>query len=111
MPVYISTYNTGTHALPNIYTLSHRRPQISCIIISGKSLACIYLHSLLHMPIYRQITSYRAWCCITSFIDHTLIKIYVRQKDKANQWKVMVLEEFLHNVLLYQVITVRIINV
>ena len=30
-------------------------------------------------------------------IDHA-IQIYVRQKDKANQWKVTVLEEFLHTV-------------
>ena len=34
-----------------------------------------------------------------------------RAKDNANQWKVMVLEEFLHPVLLYQAVTVRIINV
>ena len=43
--------------------------------------------------------SYWVWHCITSFIDH-VIQIYVGQKDKANQWKV--LEEFLHTVLLYQ---------
>ena len=29
----------------------------------------------------------------------------------TNQWKVTVLEEFLHTVLLYQAVTVRIINV
>ena len=47
----------------------------------------------------------------TSFIDHA-IQIYVGQKDKANQWKViMVLEEFLHALLLYQEITARILNV
>ena len=45
--------------------------------------------------------SYWAWCCITSFIDHAM-QIYVGQKDNANQWKVTVLEEFLHAVLLYQ---------
>ena len=42
--------------------------------------------------------SYWAWHCITLFID----QIYVGQKDKTNQWKVTVLEEFLHTVLLYQ---------
>ena len=44
--------------------------------------------------------SYWAWHCITSFIDHA-IQIY-GQKDKANQWKVTVLEEFFKTVLLYQ---------
>ena len=42
--------------------------------------------------------SYWAWRCITLFIDHA-IQIYVGQKDNANQWKVMVLKEFLHTVL------------
>ena len=45
--------------------------------------------------------SYWARHCITSFIDHT-VQIYVGKKDKANQWKVTVLEEFLRTVLLYQ---------
>ena len=53
---------------------------------------------------------YWVWHCITSSIDHA-IQIYVRQQDKANQWKVTILEEFLHIVLLYQAITVRIINI
>ena len=45
-------------------------------------------------------------------IDHAIqIYLYIGQKDNANQWKVTVLEEFLHAVLLYQTITVRIINV
>ena len=48
------------------------------------------------------VLSYWVWRCITSFIDHA-IQIYVEQKDNANQWKVTVLEEFLHTVLLYQV--------
>ena len=56
------------------------------------------------------VLSYWTWRCITSFIDHA-IQIYVGQKHNANQWKVTVLEEFLHAVLLYQSITVRIINV
>ena len=47
------------------------------------------------------VLSYWAWRCITSVIDHA-IQIYVGQKDNANQWKVTVLEEFLHAVLLYQ---------
>ena len=34
-----------------------------------------------------------------------------RAKDNANHWKVTVLEEFLHTVLLYQAVTVRNINV
>ena len=55
--------------------------------------------------------SYWAWRCITSFIDHA-VQIYVyRAKDNANQWKVTVLKEFLHTVLLYQAVTVRNINV
>ena len=56
------------------------------------------------------VLSYWAWHYITSFIDH-VIQIYVGQKDNANQWKVTVLEEFLHTVLLYQAVTVIIINV
>ena len=54
--------------------------------------------------------SYWAWRCITSFIDHA-IQIYVGQKITQTQWKVMVLEEFLRTVLLYQAVTVRNINV
>ena len=50
---------------------------------------------------YIDMLSYWAWHCITSFMYHT-IQIYVGQKDNANQWKVMVLKEFLHAVLLYQ---------
>ena len=57
------------------------------------------LFSLTSLPI--DVLSYWAWRCITSFIDHA-IQIYVGQKGKANQWKVTVLEEFLHTVLLYQ---------
>ena len=34
-----------------------------------------------------------------------------RAKDNANHWKVTVLEEFLHTVLLYQTVTVKNINV
>ena len=56
------------------------------------------------------VLSYGAWRRITSFINH-VIQIYVGQKDNVNQWKVTVLEEFLHTVLLYQAVTVRIINV
>ena len=66
---------------------------------------------------YRQTTiahgidefSYRAWHFITSFIDYT-IKIYVGQKARENQWRVMVIEEFLHTVLLYQASITRNIN-
>ena len=54
--------------------------------------------------------SYWVWRYIKSFIEHA-IQIYVGQKDNANQWKVTVLEEFLHTALLYQAITARIINV
>ena len=64
---------------------------------------CIYINDI-------DMLSYWAWCCITLFIDHA-IQIYVGQKDNANQWKVTVLEEFLHTVLLYQAITVRSINI
>ena len=38
---------------------------------------------------------------LTSVIHHA-IQIYVGKKDNANQWKVTVLEEFLHAVLLYR---------
>ena len=54
--------------------------------------------------------SYRAWHFITSFIDYA-IQIYVWQKARENQWRVMVLEEFLHIALLYQVTNIRNINV
>ena len=66
--------------------------------------------SLFALLLVIDVLSYWAWHCITSFIDYA-IQIYVGQKDKANQWKVTVLEEFLHTVLLYQAITVRITNV
>ena len=52
--------------------------------------------------------SYWAWHCIHHLY---VIQIYVGQKDNANQWKVTVLEESVHTVLLYQAVTVRIINV
>ena len=45
------------------------------------------------------VLNYWAWRCTTSFIDHT-IQTYVGQKDNVNQWKVTVLKEFLHTVLL-----------
>ena len=48
--------------------------------------------------------NYWAWHCITSFMDHA-IQIYVGQKTTENQWRVMVIEEFLHTALLYQAIT------
>ena len=35
---------------------------------------------------------------ITSFIDHT-IQIYVGQKATKNQWRVMILDEFIHTAL------------
>ena len=38
-------------------------------------------------------------------------QIYVGQKAKENQWRVMVLEEFLHTALLYQANNIRNINV
>ena len=50
--------------------------------------------------------SYRAWHFITSFIDYA-IKIYVGQKARENQWRVMVTEEFLHTALLYQTSNTR----
>ena len=49
------------------------------------------------------------WHFITSFIDHT-IQIYVGQKPTENQWRVLVLEEFLHTALLYQATNTRNIN-
>ena len=54
--------------------------------------------------------NYRAWHFITSFIDYA-IQIYVGQKAGENQWRVMVLEEFLHIALLYQATNTRNINV
>ena len=54
--------------------------------------------------------NYRAWHFITSFIDYA-IQIYVGQKAGENQWRVMVLEEFLHTALLYQATNTRNINV
>ena len=39
------------------------------------------------------------------------IQIYVGQKATDNQWRVMVLEEFLHTALLYQANNIRNINV
>ena len=53
--------------------------------------------------------SYRAWHFITSFIDYA-IQIYVGQKARENQWRVMVIEEFLHTALLYQASNTRNIN-
>ena len=53
--------------------------------------------------------SYRAWHFITSFIDYA-IKIYVGQKARENQWRVMVIEEFLHTALLYQASNTRNVN-
>ena len=83
---------------------------VSLILI----VSCTYSFVLLHNFIASYCTidrlSYWVWHCITSFIDYT-VQIYIGQKDKANQWKVTVLEEFLHTLLLYQAITVRIINV
>ena len=54
--------------------------------------------------------NYRAWHFITSLID-CAIQIYVAQKAMENQWRVMVLEEFLHTALLYQANNTRNINV
>ena len=53
--------------------------------------------------------SYRAWHFITSFIDYA-IQIYVGQKARENQWRVMVIEEFLHTALLHQASNTRNIN-
>ena len=53
--------------------------------------------------------SYRAWHFITSFIDYA-IQIYVGQKARENQWRVMVIGEFLHTALLYQASNTRNIN-
>ena len=41
--------------------------------------------------------NYRAWHFITSFI-YILIQIYVGQKARDSQLRVMVLEEFLHSI-------------
>ena len=56
------------------------------------------------------VFNYRAWPFSTSLIDHT-IQIYVGQKAIENQWRVMVVEEFIHTALLYQVTNTRNINV
>ena len=53
--------------------------------------------------------SYKAWHFITSFIDYA-IQIYVGQKARENQWRVMVIEEFLHTALPYQASNTRNIN-
>ena len=53
--------------------------------------------------------SYRAWHFITSFIDYA-IQMYVGQKARENQWRVMVIEEFLHTALLYHASNTRNIN-
>ena len=53
--------------------------------------------------------SYKAWHFITSFIDYT-IQIYVGQKARENQWRVMVIERVLHTALLYQASNTRNIN-
>ena len=62
------------------------------------------------MHIFIDGFNYRAWHFITSFVDHA-IQIYVGQKATDNQWRVLVLEEFLHTALLYQVTNTRNINV
>ena len=54
--------------------------------------------------------NYKAWHFITSFIDYA-IQIYAGQKAGENQWRVMVLEEFLHIALLYQATNARNLNV
>ena len=54
------------------------------------------------VPIGIDEFNYRAWHFISSFRDH-VIQIYVEQKPVENQWRVMVLEEFLPTALLYQV--------
>ena len=53
--------------------------------------------------------SYRAWHFITSLIDYA-IEIYVGQKARENQCRVMIIEEFLHTALLYQASNTRNIN-
>ena len=69
--------------------------------INVLSMKKFYLPTPNNTQLAIDVLSYWAWRCITSFIDHA-IQIYVGQKGKANQWKVTVLEEFLHAVLLYQ---------
>ena len=53
--------------------------------------------------------NYRAWRFTTSFEDYA-IQIYVGQKARENQWKVMVLEGLLYIALLYQATNTRNIN-
>ena len=60
--------------------------------------------------IYIDEFNYRSWHFITPFIDYA-IQIYGGQKAGENQWRVMVLEEFLHIALLYQATNTRNINV
>ena len=59
------------------------------------------------IQLYVDELNYRAWNFITSFIDHAILG----QKATENQWRVMVLEEFLHTALLYQATNTRNINV
>ena len=68
---------------------------------------CNYTITFIYVPIDE--FSYRAWHFITSFIDYA-IQIYVGQKARENQWRVVVIEEFLHTALLYQASNTRNIN-
>ena len=72
----------------------------------------IHTHVHTHAHIHTCIDefNYRAWHFITSFIDYA-IQIHVGQKAGENQWRVTVLEEFLHIALLYQATNTRNINV
>ena len=40
-----------------------------------------------------------------------MIQTYVREKAMDNQWRIMVLEEFVHTALLHQVTSTRNINI
>ena len=51
----------------------------------------------------------RLFSDLVTFIDYA-IQIYVGQKARENQWRVMVIEEFLHTALLYQASNTRNIN-
>ena len=63
---------------------------IHILVIILLARLCIVEHIVFILYVtYIDVLSYWAWHCITSFIYH-VIQIYVRQKDNANQWKVVV---------------------
>ena len=93
--------------MPNFYVRIFQTPQVKASYrfyrIDYCAAPVTSSYSTIHNSLAIDRLSYWRWHCIISFIDHA-IQINVGQKDKANQWKVTVLEEFLHIVLLYHCI-------